>query len=139
MGQANLVEIASLSAYLATAVKFSVFAFLQKELKRKNILQKITNAPVAYSDEAAIYARFFKTYIEEAVLLLPEKCRIVYRYSREQDLSVKEIAPEMQVAHKTGENHLFRALQTLRVILRSAYHTPALIFILHFLRTLYLS
>lgn len=128
----NLVEIASLSAYLATAVKFSVFAYLQKELRQKNILQKITPTSVAHSEESAIYARFLKAYIEEAVQALPEKCRIVYRYRRESGLSVKEIAEEMQLAPKTVENHLLRALQTLRIILRNVYLSLALLFLSHF-------
>lgn len=54
------IEIVSVSAYLATAARFSVFACLQKESRRKKILEKIPSANTAYSGESAVNAIFLK-------------------------------------------------------------------------------
>ncbi|MFT4154306.1 RNA polymerase sigma-70 factor [Parafilimonas sp.] len=114
------VEINSLSAYLATAIKFSVFLYLQKEFRRMALLEKMPALCVSHSGESDINVLFLKATLERAVQLLPEKCKIVYQYSRENGMPVKEIAERMHLAPKTVENHLFRALQTLRAALKNA-------------------
>ena len=76
------VEINSLSAYLATAIKFSVLVYLQKELRRKKILDRMPALCVSYSGESDADALFLKRTLENAVHVLPEKCKIVYQYSR---------------------------------------------------------
>jgi RNA polymerase sigma-70 factor (family 1) len=115
----NTVEITSLSAYLATAAKFAILSHLNKEFRRRKLAHAW--APdTAASEEAAIHARFLKEYIDHAVNALPEQCRIVYRYSRENELTIKEIAQNMHLSPKTVENHLSRALKTLRLVLKAA-------------------
>jgi len=128
------LEIISMAAYLATAVKFSVFACLQKEFRRKKILEKIPIAAnIAYSGESEVNAIFMKEKLDNTIYRLPEKCKIVYKCSREEGMSVKEIAKKMNLSPKTVENHLFRALHALRIALRNAYLTPLLFPILYFL------
>jgi RNA polymerase sigma-70 factor (ECF subfamily) len=114
----NTLEIKSLSAYLATAAKFAIFARLRKEYRRKWLLTKDWAPEMAESEEAAIHARFLKEYIDQAVGALPEKCRIVYRYSRENNMTIPEIAQNMHLSPNTVENHLSRALKILRLTLK---------------------
>lgn len=126
-----MVEINSLSAYLATAVKFSVLAHLQKEYRRKKILEGAPVEGIALSGESEVDAIFLKKTLETAVHALPEKCRIVYQYSRENGIPTREIAKIMHLAPKTVENHLFRALQTLRIALKNINISIIFFLLLH--------
>ena len=58
-------------------------------------------------------------HIENVVATLPEKCRLVYTLSREQKLSHKEIADQLNISPKTVENHITKALKTLKLSLGS--------------------
>lgn len=111
------IEIDRLAAYLATAVKFAVFKTLSRENRRKVLLAaQPAELPVS-PDEAVIEAKFLKEYLDSVVAGLPEKCRLVFTYSREHQLSTKEIADTLQLSHKTVESHLTKALKTIRYYL----------------------
>jgi len=110
----NSMEIDRLAAYLATAVKFAVFKVLAKESRRKTLLAGQLPETETSPDEAVIEAKFLKEYLDGVVASLPEKCRLVFTYSREHQLSTKEIADVLQLSHKTVESHLTKALKTIR-------------------------
>ena len=107
-------DIDRLAPYLATAVKFTVFKTLARENRRKALLAGQLTEVTASPDEAAIEAKFLKEYLDGVVAGLPEKCRLVFTYSREHQLSTKEIAATLQLSHKTVESHLTKALKTIR-------------------------
>jgi RNA polymerase sigma-70 factor (ECF subfamily) len=52
--------------------------------------------------------------LARAVEALPERCRLVFTMSREQDLSYAEIARVLGISVKTVETHMGRALKSLR-------------------------
>ena len=58
--------------------------------------------------------------INEIVSRLPEKCRVIYKLSREEYLPHKEIAARLHISIKTVENQLTLALRRLRVSLKDA-------------------
>lgn len=111
------IEIDRLAPWLATAVKFAVFKTLARESRRKALLEDHPLEIPASPDEAIIEARFLKEYLDGVVAGLPEKCRLVFTYSREHQLSTKEIADTLQLSHKTVESHLTKALKTIRYYL----------------------
>jgi len=45
---------------------------------------------------------------------LPEKCHLVYKMSRENGMSQKQIAAEFCISEKTVEAHIGKALKVLR-------------------------
>jgi RNA polymerase sigma-70 factor (ECF subfamily) len=45
---------------------------------------------------------------------LPDRCRLIYRLSREEQLSHKEIAHRLNISIKTVENQLTIALRRVR-------------------------
>ncbi len=56
--------------------------------------------------------------IDAAIDQLPEKCRIVFMLSRQEDLSYQEIADCLNISTKTVENQISKALKHLRVVLK---------------------
>ena len=112
--------IASMEGYLATAVKFSVYKFLYRQRRRTEIENGTCAKDVSFLCQQQIEARFTQEYINGLVEELPEKCRLVFRYSRNEGLSIPEISREMNIAEKTVEAHLTKGLKMLRLSLRRA-------------------
>lgn len=110
----NTLDIQSVNSFLATATKFTVFkSFYHKRKKHQKFLSTI-DCNTFQLDEQAIDAKFLQDYISGLVDKLPERCRMVFKYSREAGLRIPEIALEMNIAEKTVEAHLTKALKTLR-------------------------
>jgi RNA polymerase sigma-70 factor (family 1) len=114
------VEIGSLGAYLATAVKFSVFKSIVRQRRRQEILKENYTTVLFDNTEDKIYTRFLKEYIDGVVETLPEKCRLVFQYSRREGLSVSEVAKRLDISPKTAEAHLTKALKVIRLSLKSS-------------------
>lgn len=108
------VEINTLSAYLATAIKFSVFRVIQRKRRQEAIAQEhYVKEEVVYDDER-IYAKFLEEYVNGITEELPKKCRLVFHYSRNLHMSNKEISEELNIAEKTVEAHLTKAIKNVR-------------------------
>lgn len=114
----HTIAITNLSAYLATAIKFAVFKHLLKEKRRAELLEQGLSPVMYISEEEHINGRFLQDYINGVVETLPQQCRLVFRYSRNGELSIPEIAEKMQLSPKTVESHLTKALRILRLSLR---------------------
>lgn len=52
--------------------------------------------------------------IETAIRKLPEKCRIVFLLSREEELTYAEISRQLNISVKTVENQIAKALKLIR-------------------------
>lgn len=106
--------IANLPAFLTTAVKFNIFKHYQKLQHRKQLaLQNYEFTETVY-DEDKLDALFLKEYISGIVEHLPEKCRLTFKYSRDDGLNNAEIAKLMNISEKGVEANLTRALKTIR-------------------------
>ena len=110
----NSLEIKALNAYLGTATKFAIFKHLVRTKRRQQLLANGAAPVVSLTEDANINAIFLKEYINGLVETLPEKSRIVYKFSREKGFDIPQIAEAMNISHKTVETHLTKALKTLR-------------------------
>lgn len=111
--RSTLQITSSLKYYLAAAVQYQVMYHLAK---RRNIIS-IENTAENRSEASAdrfITFHELELQIQSLVQELPEKCRLVYRLSREQGLNNKEIAQKLGIAEKTVENQLTKALGRIR-------------------------
>jgi len=111
------VKIDQLARYLSAAIKFSVFY----EIRKRQRLQKVALTPdqqqlvsPALTPEDALLYKGFIAQLETELARLPEKCRLVFKYSREDGLSNKQIAEKMALSVKTVEAHISRAIRQLR-------------------------
>lgn len=69
-------------------------------------------------------------YVIDLVNQLPEKRRLIFIKSRFEGLSIKEIAEELQISHKTVENQLTDALKFIRAQVTKEGFTALLFFAL---------
>lgn len=115
-----LVINSSFENYLYSSVKYMVFASFQKESNRKAYESYVVHVKkdVDNSTDEVIAWNELKRNVSTEVEKLPEKCRKVYELSRKEFRSNKEIAFYLGISEKTVENHLTRALRTLRINLK---------------------
>ncbi|ACU60427.1 RNA polymerase sigma factor [Chitinophaga pinensis] len=73
------------------------------------------------------------TMVNTAVQQLPEKQRQVYRLSREQALSISEIAEHMDLAVSTVKNLMVMALKSIRTSLQKSGYPLFVLLLLDFL------
>jgi len=118
----DALEIKSLNAYLATAVKFSIFRHIASRVRKEQIIESLKKDDSAVRNyelpDELFHAKFLEEYINQIVEELPEKCKLVYISSRRHGMSIPEIAAKMNIADKTVEAHLTKALKVLRLNLK---------------------
>ena len=69
------------------------------------------------ADQDYMYGEM-KKVIGQAIEQLPPKCQTVFKLSRYEELSYKEIAEKMEISPKTVENQMGRALKLLKKMLK---------------------
>ncbi|RZM21758.1 MAG: RNA polymerase sigma-70 factor [Pedobacter sp.] len=107
----------SVKAYLFASCRYEVFRLIKTQRVREDIfdgLQERLYEPSAYG---SLEHKELIQQINSIVERLPEKCREVYKLSREENLSHKEIAERLGISTKTVENHITRALTQFRASL----------------------
>ncbi|GAB3250998.1 RNA polymerase sigma-70 factor [Larkinella harenae] len=114
----------SIERYLLRSAKFKVFEYLRNSKIRQEYTQEaISRAYTADNGtENDIFYNSLKEKINGLVETLPCQCRNVFKMSREQGLSNKEIAISLLISERAVEYHITRALSTLRANL-SEYFT----------------
>lgn len=106
----------SLKAYLFMAVKNHCLNTLKLN-ERKNWLDEDMENDTLLSNnevESKLNAKQLNEKIQQAIELLPEKCKLTFQLSRHEEMSYKEIAELMNVSVKTVENQMCKALSFLR-------------------------
>jgi len=112
-------EIQNVGAYLATAMRLSLFQHFQKEQRRTGLAKENYIFSELSDDDEKLDALFLKEYINGIVEEMPEKCKLVFRYSRDHGLKNAEIAEKMNISEKGVEATLTRALKILRFKLKN--------------------
>ncbi|SEW52029.1 sigma-70 family RNA polymerase sigma factor [Chitinophaga arvensicola] len=117
----NHTVIRSLPAYLATANRYAVFSQFSKMVP-VTAVEALPEAIQAVADDTA-EVHFLEQSMQEQLKQLPEKCRLVFDYSRNKGLSNREIATELKISEKAVEKHITKALQRLRLQFRNYFHS----------------
>jgi len=112
------LAINSLEAYLFTAVKFSVFKSVMRNKRRRELLAKSFTVESPTDIEGKLEAHFLKEFMQGQIENLPQKAKLVFRYSRHDELTIEEIAGKMDLTPKAVEYHMTKALRSLREALK---------------------
>lgn len=111
--------------YLAVAVKYAVLNRIKKTiLEREKLAQMAAITPVMENQtETALHFKQILERVHQEVEQLPARCRLIFLYSREAGLPVKEIAKRLHLSPKTVENQLGKAIRQLKVATKSLLHS----------------
>lgn len=127
----ELKEDLSFKSFLFT-ISFNI---IRKHFRAKSYLSEyLTSGSFDETDvrtsQKIVYDSLYQ-YINELVNQLPLRRKEVFVKSRFEGLSIKEIAEELNISHKTVENQLSDALRFIRVNLNKE-NLPALLFFILF-------
>jgi RNA polymerase sigma-70 factor (family 1) len=106
--------IQSLTQYLAAMTRYSVYRHCAKEKQLKeneNALGVLSAGDIAEID---VDNKILLEIILNLSNKLPEKCRLVFQYNKLQDMSLADVAEQLNISQKTAEGHLTKALRTIR-------------------------
>jgi RNA polymerase sigma-70 factor (family 1) len=108
----------SFRAYLFTAVRNRCFLYLQQEYGKTSSFE---NTPFQFPDsnvapDQILFYDDLQKQIEQAISTLPPQCQKVFLLNRFEGKKYKEIADELQLALKTVEAHINKALVHLREV-----------------------
>jgi RNA polymerase sigma-70 factor (family 1) len=112
--RANLNAELSFKSYLFT-ISFNI---IRKHFRTKSYLieylryEKTDEQDLHTSDEISYNSLYH--YITRLVDQLPERRKLIFIKSRFEGLSIREIAEELNISHKTVENQLTDALKFMR-------------------------
>ena len=113
--------VAHLEAYLFSSLKYQVISYIRKTIVRERTLrvarQQETD-PGASEAETTLLFHELSEAIEAAIIQLPEKTRVIFRLSRFEHRSNKEISQSMDISEKAVEYHITQSLKLLRVHLK---------------------
>ena len=118
---AELREIKlTLKAYLFQAARNKSFTYI-RDKKIPVYLEEMEGMEIVQNYDSELELQELHHLIEEAVSLLPDKCREIFRKSREENLTNKEIAGQLHISEKTVEGQITIALKKIRIHLGDSY------------------
>jgi len=111
--QESLERIAHLGAYLQRAVINRSLNKIRETARFRDdaVLQQM---PAPEESSGAGEEAYMKARLGNALEQLPERCRLIFVFSRYEHLSNREIAELMEISVKTVENQMTKALRLLR-------------------------
>lgn len=114
----------SVKSYLFTSIRNNALKHLEQLAVRQRYAERILASATEYDQitvSEELDARELKKIIDNALLDLPERSRIIFRMSRFEGLKYQEIANKLSISVKTVEANMSKVLQVLREKLKQ-YH-----------------
>jgi RNA polymerase sigma-70 factor (family 1) len=118
----DLIIEHSLAAYLHTSVRYKVIHYIEKNITRRDYLVLLTEMAVhthPASAEHQLNLKEVQQILGDAITKMPAKMQQVYRLSRMQNLSHKEIADQLGISTETVKKHIQHALQIIKTALEN--------------------
>ena len=107
----------SLAAYLHTSVRYKCIHYIEKNITRRDYLVQLAEVAISASSpnaEINLQLKEIQQAINKTVAKMPSKMQEVYKLSREEHLSNKEISDCMSISVETVKKHIQHALQLIR-------------------------
>jgi RNA polymerase sigma-70 factor (family 1) len=121
-------KIELLENYLATATKYMVLDKITKKKRERQYNNNLHTTPVIeFPIEASLHYKRILEFVKKEVDKLPERCKLIFKYSRNEEMPVKQIAKELNLSTKTVENQINKALKHLKTATKTILHTGILL------------
>lgn len=107
----------SIAPYLFRAAKYAIINYFSRPgitITNENALYAAINAPSEIRTDDPLLLKELQQLVESEVNNLPERLQIPYRLSREQELTIREIALKLSMSEQTVKNNISSALGKIR-------------------------
>lgn len=120
MRRKDLPEMESFSPYLYSAVRLKGLSYVSKSANRNRLLDSLSSDQEQWSlsPEEGLLVKELVSFLNREIDELPPKMREVFRLSRFENLSYKEISEKLQISDKTVKKQINKALRFLKFRLR---------------------
>ena len=111
----KIKNVETFNAWIFTIAKNSVVTYFRKKSREKDFGDRVKNisaGELVLNDN--LEYKDMKVIVDKIVGQLPEKRRIIYKLSREEGLSNRDIAKKLEISIKTVEDHMLYSLRFLR-------------------------
>ncbi|WP_188316046.1 RNA polymerase sigma factor [Chitinophaga agrisoli] len=110
------------SAYIFRIAANQYHMYLRRRLSQERAVAgyEKTVQPMSDNTEHTLRLHELQRLVQDAISRLPEKRRIIFHMSRNEGMSIREIAATLNLSPKTVKNTLFTALGNIRQYLAAA-------------------
>lgn len=111
----------SLVAYLHTSVRYKAIQYIEKNITRRDYLALLADVSVNTlppNAEINLQVEELQKTINNTIASMPPKMQQVYKLSRQEQLSHKEIAERLSVSAETVKKHIQHALQLIKTAIQ---------------------
>ena len=111
------LELENIEHYLIRAAKFKTFEFIRNKTSRQkhNEFQMMDCSTASNCTEEQVLFNDLKEKVDDLVDTLPCQCKRVFKMSREQGMSNKEIASLLAISERAVEYHITKAMSKLKI------------------------
>lgn len=113
----NIQLKASLSAYFMGAVKYRVINYFrssQVKEKHQEDLRLLMRENTGLSAAQGLMLKELHQEVEEAIQELPERMRLIFSMSRQEEKTIREISEELDLSAQTVKNQISSALKVMK-------------------------
>lgn len=104
--------------YLLRSVKLKSLEFLRNKGNKLRHHELILNSKTEFYEDNNLYYKELKNHLDDAVDSLPRQCKNVYKLSRDEGLTNKEIATNLLISERAVEYHISKALSVIKMRLK---------------------
>lgn len=116
--KSELLITGSLRAYLYTSVRYHCIHFIKKNITRRDYLVVLTETIVSNTPvdaETEIYIKQLREIVQRTVEGMPVRMKEVYKLSRYEHLTHKQISDHLNISIETVRKHIQHALHFIQV------------------------
>lgn len=117
----SALEIEKIEHYLIRSAKFKAFEYIRNKVNRQkhNEFHVMDCSVSSNCTEEQVLFNDLKDKVDVLVDTLPCQCKRVYKLSREQGMTNKEIAELLSISERAVEYHITKAMTKLKTGLAS--------------------
>ncbi|MBV4357531.1 RNA polymerase sigma-70 factor [Pinibacter aurantiacus] len=116
------VDIQTLNAYLHQAVRFQILKAIKKQKADEQFYSRLVNITANIVYENPLLFKEQESLLKDILDTLPEDCRLIFHMSREEQMTYKQIALQLNISEKTVEKKMTFCLKHFRQVLQENKH-----------------
>jgi len=116
------VEIKLLKAYLLQAVRFQVFRAIKAKKTDTHFYRRLADVSASIVYENPMLSQELELWFKNTMEVLPKDCQHIFKVSREEQLTYREIAVQLSISEKTVEKKMTICLKHIRQTMQQNPH-----------------